>query len=40
MQAEILILSQHPYWLRLLHYTSHSPLVGLWRSEMQNPLLS
>ena len=37
-QAEILILSQHPYWLRLLHYPSHSPMVGLWRSEIQNPL--
>ncbi|MEY8217699.1 MAG: hypothetical protein RPT13_05080 [SAR324 cluster bacterium] len=36
-QAEILILSQHPYWLRLLHYPSHSPMVGLWRSEIQNP---
>jgi len=36
-RAEILILSQHPYWLRLLHYPSHSPMVGLWRSEIQNP---
>ena len=36
-QAEILILSKHPYWLHLLHYPSHSPMVGLWRSEIQNP---
>ena len=36
-QAEILILSQHPYWLRLLHYPSHTPMVGFWRSEIQNP---
>ena len=37
--TEILILSQHPYWLPLLHYPSHSPKVFLWRSEIQNPNL-
>ena len=37
-QAEIMILSQHPYLLHLLHYPPHSLMVGLWRSEIQNPL--
>jgi len=36
-QAEILILSQHPYWLRLLHYPSHSPMVGLCAVKFKTP---
>ena len=35
-QAEIQRLSQHPYWLRLLHFPAHTPMVGEWRSEIQS----
>ena len=36
-QAESKKLADHPYWLRLLHYPSQSPLVSEWRSEIGTP---